>query len=73
MHAARTHGRQAMAKKKKATLYVDIDANIKKRMDALAEARRRKLNAEVEIALERYLREEEPKEGLDSEPPDEDE
>lgn len=60
-----------MAKKrKKETLYADIDAGIKQRMDRLAEARKRKLNAEVEIALERYLDEEEPKEGLSPAPAD---
>lgn len=55
-----------MAKKKpaKATLYVDIDAELKARIDRLAEVRHRKLTAEVSLALERYLREEEPKEGL---------
>jgi hypothetical protein len=54
-----------MAKKKpKATLYVDIDKDLKERMDRLAEARRRKLTAEVSFALERYLAVEEAKEGL---------
>jgi predicted transcriptional regulator len=53
-----------MAKKKTATLYVDIEARLKSRLDSLAKKRRRKLNAEVELALERYLAEEEPKEGL---------
>ena len=54
--------------KKKATLYVDIDADTKARMERLAKARRRKINAEVELALERYLAEEEPKEWPDDDP-----
>jgi plasmid maintenance system antidote protein VapI len=58
-----------MAKKKaKATLYVDIPKELKDRIDRLAEARHRKLTAEVAIALERYLDEEEPKEGLSGKP-----
>ena len=52
------------AKKKKETLYVDIDAAVKRRISRLADRRYRKLNAEVEIALTRYLDQEEPKEGL---------
>jgi hypothetical protein len=58
-----------MAKKKKETLYVDIDADVKQRMVRLSDARLRKLNAEVEIALRRYLTEEEPKESLSEEEP----
>lgn len=50
--------------KKKETLYVDIDASLKDRLERLAKKRKRKLNAETELALERYLDEEEPKEGL---------
>lgn len=50
--------------KKKATLYVDIAADLKARMERLATRRRRKINAEVELALERYLAEEEAKEGI---------
>jgi predicted transcriptional regulator len=66
MSQAPTLRMDPMGKKKpaKATLYVDIDASLKKRMDRLAEVRHRKLNAEVSLALDRYLREEEPKEGL---------
>jgi Arc/MetJ family transcription regulator len=56
-----------MAKKKKETLYVDIDADVKQRMVRLSDARLRKLNAEVEIALRRYLKEEEPKQPLPDE------
>lgn len=51
-------------KKKKATLYVDIDSDVKRRMDRLAAARMRKLNAEVQMALVRYLQAEEKREGL---------
>ncbi len=52
-----------MAKKpKKAPLYVDIDADLKRRMNRLAGVRSRKLNAEVQIALKRYLEAEEKKE-----------
>jgi hypothetical protein len=49
-----------MAKKKTATLYVAIEASLKARLERLAKKHRRKLNAEVEIALERYLAEESP-------------
>ncbi len=51
-----------MAKKKKIPLYVDIDSDLKRRMDRLAAARSRKLNAEVQIAIKRYLEAEEKKE-----------
>lgn len=52
-----------MAKKKpKLTLYVDLEPMTKRRLDRLATARRRKLTAEVQIALDRYLDEEEKKE-----------
>jgi predicted transcriptional regulator len=53
-----------MAKKKKENLYVDIDADLKRRITRLADVRLRKINAEVALALQRYLEEEEPKEGL---------
>jgi predicted transcriptional regulator len=53
-----------MAKKKKENLYVDIDADLKRRLVRLADRRSRKLTAEVALALRRYLKEEEPKEGL---------
>lgn len=62
MIAARTFGGSLMAKRPKASMYVEIDADIKQRMDRLAAHRRRKLNGEVGIALERYLAEEEAKE-----------
>lgn len=52
-------------KRQTATLYADIDADLKRRMDRLAERRKRKINAEVELAIARYLREEEPKEGIE--------
>jgi hypothetical protein len=48
-------GRATMAKKKKATLYVDIDEKTKQIMDKVAEIRHRKLNAEVELALKQYI------------------
>lgn len=56
-----------MAKKKppKAALYVEIPADLKKRLDSLAHRRKRKLTAEVEMALERYVDEEEAREGVD--------
>jgi len=42
----------------KATLYVEIDAGLKEQLDRLAAANRRKLVAEVSIAIERHLRSE---------------
>lgn len=59
-----------MAKKKKVPLYVDIDPDIRRRMNRLAEVRSRKLNAEVQIALRQYLDKEEKKEGLPPLPPE---
>jgi predicted transcriptional regulator len=53
-------------KKKKLNLYVNVDADLKERMLALAEKHDRKLNAEVTRALRRYLAEEEPKVGITS-------
>ncbi len=53
-----------MAKKPKATLYVDINPLTKKRLDRLAKHRLRKLTAEVQLALDRYLDDEEKKEKL---------
>jgi predicted transcriptional regulator len=50
-----------MAKKKKKTLYVDIDADLKDRLDRLAAAHARKLTAEVEMALREFLNREEAK------------
>lgn len=50
--------------KNKEPLYVEIDTDLKRRISRLAEARQRKLTAEVSIALKRYLEAEEPKEGL---------
>jgi predicted transcriptional regulator len=50
-----------MAKKKKKTLYANIDADLKDRLDRLAAASSRKLIAEIEMALRRYLDEEEAK------------
>jgi len=47
MHAVKTP---------KATLYVEIDAALKEQLDRLAAANRRKLVAEVSIAIERHLR-----------------
>jgi hypothetical protein len=54
----------------KATLYVELEAELKHRFDRLAQARRRKLTAEVAIMIERYLAEEEPREGLTGEEED---
>ena len=53
-----------MAKKKpraKATLYVEIDADLKARIDRQAERSGRKIVAEVSRALEFYLAAHEPK------------
>jgi predicted transcriptional regulator len=50
-----------MAKKKKKTLYVEIDADLKDWLDQIAAAHSRKLTAEVEMALRRYLKEEQAK------------
>lgn len=52
----------AKEKPKKATLYVDLDERTKRRLDRLAKARHRKLTAEVQLALDRYLDVEEKKE-----------
>lgn len=57
-----------MGKKKKSSLYVDIDEAIKIRLDVLTSATRRKLNAEVQIAIEKHLAAEEPKYGLPLKP-----
>jgi hypothetical protein len=51
-----------MARAKKVPLYVDMKEDLKRRMDRLAAHRRRKLTGEMELAVERYLAEEEPKE-----------
>jgi len=63
-----------MAKKKpaKAALYVEIPADLKQRLDKLAERRMRKLNAEVTIALQKYVEAEEKADGLkdDKNPPE---
>ncbi len=63
-----------MAKKKptraqpprKEVLYVEMDADLKRRLVRLAELphRNRKISAEAIMALRRYLEEEEAKEGL---------
>jgi 5-methylcytosine-specific restriction endonuclease McrA len=45
----------------KLTLYANIDADLKDRLDKLADRRGRKLTAEVEIMVRRYLAVEEPK------------
>jgi len=53
-----------MGKKKKPpkeTLYVDIDATLKARIDRMAEINGRKLNSEVSRALEFYLAAHEPR------------
>lgn len=51
-----------MTKKPKATVYADVDALTKRRLERLAKARHRKLAAEVQLALDRYLDAEEKKE-----------
>jgi hypothetical protein len=54
--AASVQARYPMAEKKpKATLYVEIDAGLKARIDRMAEANGRKLVAEGSRALEFYL------------------
>jgi hypothetical protein len=45
-------------------LYVEIAASLKRRLVRLAEARARKISAEATLALERYVRDEEHKEGI---------
>lgn len=61
-----------MSKKKPIkTLYVDIPARTKDRLQRLADYNGRKLNREVTLALDRYIAEEEAKAGLDSEEDDE--
>lgn len=64
-----------MAKKPKATLYVELDLDLKRRLDRLARHRGRKLVAEALLMVRRYLDEEEPKEKdlppLDDESPPE--
>lgn len=62
MSAIATSGGVLMAKGPKATLYVDIDLELKRRLDRLATHRGRKLTAEVARMVSRYLSEEEAKE-----------
>ncbi len=45
----------------KATLYVEIDPDLKERLEASAERNQRKIVGEVSIALEYYLSATEPK------------
>lgn len=55
-----------MAKKKetaKETLYVEMPAELKQRLAALAERRSRKISAEAIIAIREYVEREEGKEG----------
>jgi predicted transcriptional regulator len=54
----------AVMVRKKEVLYVEVPADLKKRLVRLAETRARKISAEATLALERYVREEEQKEGL---------
>lgn len=65
----------AMAKKKKAALYVEVDEEIVRRVRRLAEHDQRKLNAEAQIILLSGLNTLEKKAGLPPIPPlaDEDE
>jgi hypothetical protein len=51
---------------KKEVLYVEMDAQLKRRLVRLAELphRNRKISAEAIIAIRRYVEEEEAKEGL---------
>jgi hypothetical protein len=53
--------------KPKATLYVEIDAQLKGRIDRIAELHGRKIVAEVTRALEFYLAAHEPKAGAGKE------
>jgi len=41
--------------KKKLTVYANVDASVKRGIDKLAAIHKRKVNAEVEIALQEYL------------------
>jgi hypothetical protein len=69
---------QVMSKKKtppppppeRAVLYVEMDAELKRRLTRLANLphRNRKISAEAIIAIRRYVEEEEAKEGLSSSP-----
>jgi predicted transcriptional regulator len=66
MSAAALYFEADMGKKKpKATLYVEIDATLKARLDKMAQFNGRKLTAEVSRALEFYLAAHEPKEQTD--------
>jgi hypothetical protein len=48
----------------KDVLYLEIEADLKRRLVRLAELRSRKITAEGILALRRYVQEEEEKEGL---------
>ncbi len=64
-----------MAKKRKTTgLYADVDDDLKRRLIRMAAHHRRKIGAELSIALQNYLDLWEKKEGLPPiEPAEEDE
>lgn len=66
MIAAPTRPLMGKKKPEKATLYVKIDAELKARVDRIAELHGRKLVAEVARALEFYLAAHEPKVPKDS-------
>lgn len=63
-----TTGAELVTKKRqpKAVLYVEIPESLKLRIDALAARRKRKITAEVIIALERYVDAEEAKDARDA-------
>ncbi len=56
--------------RKKIPIYADVEPQLKERLDRLAKLRHRKINAELEIMLTRYLSEEEAKEGVSPDDPD---
>ncbi|MFL5242376.1 MAG: hypothetical protein ACJ8FY_09735 [Gemmataceae bacterium] len=49
---------------KRVVIYIETDAALKDRLSNLAKKRRRKISAEAILAIEKYLDEEEPKEGI---------
>lgn len=53
-----------MTEEAKAALYAEIPKSLKERLAHLAKVRSRKITAELVLALERYVDEEEAKEGI---------
>jgi predicted transcriptional regulator len=53
--------------KKKEVLYVELAADLKKRLTGLAERRHRKITAEAIIAIQQYVDREEAKEAREAE------